>query len=860
MVGRTLLHYRIESKLGAGGMGVVYRARDIRLNRSIALKILPPKPPSGPDPQGRLAQEARAASALNHPNIVTIYDIGNDNSDGQKVDFIAMEYVPGKTLDRLIGKKGLKLGVALKYAIQIADALAAAHATGIIHRDLKPANMMVTDEGTVKVLDFGLAKRNEPKPDAFAQTESVHIGPDQLTETGTIVGTVAYMSPEQAEGKRIDTQSDIFSFGAVLYEMITGRQPFEGDSKLSILATILQKDPPPPRELVKDVPVEIERIIARCLQKDPRQRWHSMADLKFALQELLEDVEAGRLSTGTAGHSLKPHPWYRRWQLALGLVLLCSCAAGIYATGRMRTLAPPTFQRLTFRRGDISVARFAPDGRSVIYSAEWDGAPSEIFSSVPGNRESRSLGLPSSRLLALSSSGELAILRGTQAPATLARVPLAGGVPREMLENVSIADWSPDGTKLAVVRAVNGRYRLEYPLATVLCETADASHPPPWVRVSPKGDLVAFFEYDPNIGDYSVAIAGPHTPKRILSSGWRGVTGLAWSPSGKEVWFSATRLGADPWLRAVTIAGESRDIFQIPGWISLHDIDSAGRVLLQTLNTRTATYCYLPGEHRERDLSWLDTSYVYDLSSDGKQMLFNELSYGVGRNMAIYFRKTDGSPAVLLGYGNRPALSPDAKSVVAIRDDGGKSQLIVLPTGAGETRTIAALGMRFESVQWFPNGREILFTATVTGSGSRTFVQDLSGGAPRPITPQGLKDALVSPDGRFVVGIGGAQYKLVPAAGGNGRSIGSSMSGERLMRWSADGQYVFLRRPSEDGRKLQLIRLNTATGQKQLWKELSQADDIGVTIATATITPDGSTYAYSYQRDLSNLYLLEGVR
>lgn len=850
--GQTVLHYRVESTLGAGGMGVVYRAQDTRLKRPVALKILSGRAAGNPEWQSRLIQEARSASALNHPNIVTIYDAGSETVDGATVDFIAMEYVAGKTLDRVIGK-GLKLNAALKLAIQIADAIATAHAAGIVHRDLKPANLIVNDQACVKVLDFGLAKLADPqKPDAFAQTESVRLEPELHTESGTILGTVAYMSPEQAEGKTVDARSDIFSFGTVLYEMVTGRRAFAGDSKLSILATILQKDPPPVRDVVRDLPLEIDRIVSRCLQKDPRRRWQSMPDVKFALEELLGDVEANRLP------GLSNVRTRRRWMPAVLMAGTLAAASIAYLAGRAHTTPPATFERLTFRRGDINGARFAPDGRNVIYSSQWDGGPSQIYSTVPGNRESRSLGLPEARLLGLSNSGELAILLGSGSPGTLARVPLAGGSPRELLENVTAADWSPNGADLAVIRSENGRHRVEYPIGKVLYETA--GRPPYLLRVSPKGNLVAFFDFDGNVGDFSVAVAGPDTPKRALVSGLRGVTGLAWAPSGDEVWFSAANAGADPWVRAVTLGGKLRNVVQAPGWVGVHDIGSGGRVLMQTINSRTALTCNLAPDGRERDVSWLDASYVYELSPDAKRLLFVELSYGEGRNVAIYIRNPDGSPAVLLGFGNRPALSPDAKWVVAIRTDGAQSKLLLLPTGAGETRTLSAPGMRYETAEWFPDGKRILFTGNEPGHAIRTYVQSVEGGAPRPVTAEGVTASKVSPDGQFVVETGGGRYQVARVVGGAARNVGPAEPGERPLRWSADGRGLFLRRASADGGKLELLRLNVATGEKQVWKVLSVTDSVGVTIVSAAITPDGNSYAYSYQRDLAELYLLGSVK
>src|SRR6186997_1347175 len=281
MIGQTLGHYRIDSKLGEGGMGVVYRALDTRLERAVAIKVLRPDVSASPDRKRRFVQEAKSASALNHPGIVHIYDIDCANLPDGPIDFIAMEFVPGQTLDQYIGKSGLSLKDVLKYGIQIADALARAHAAGIVHRDLKPANIIVADDGRVKLLDFGLAKLTEVidgDPEGATATAALEA---PRTEEGSILGTVSYMSPEQAEGKKVDGRSDIFSFGALLYEMVTGRRAFQGDTKLSTLTAILREDPKPPSQIVEDLPTEAERIINRCLRKDPGRRWQTMADVRI---------------------------------------------------------------------------------------------------------------------------------------------------------------------------------------------------------------------------------------------------------------------------------------------------------------------------------------------------------------------------------------------------------------------------------------------------------------------------------------------------------------------------------------------------------------------------------------------------
>src|SRR4029434_10025237 len=294
MIGQTLGHYRIDSKLGEGGMGLVYRARDLHLDREVAIKVLPTETVADPERKRRFAQEAKAASALNHPNILHIYDISAQ--DG--VDFIAMEYVKGEPRAQGMRGRDLPLKQILKYASQIADALTTAHRAGIIHRDIKPSNLIVSDKGVVKVLDFGLAKLIEPsEPNPGSPTESMKADSAPRPEVGTVVGTVAYMSPEQAAGKNVDARSDIFSFGTTLYERVTGRRPFQGDTKMSTLAAIIHHEPPPPSEFAGALPPDLEKIIARCLRKDPERRAQHMDDVKLALEELKEESESGKIAT-----------------------------------------------------------------------------------------------------------------------------------------------------------------------------------------------------------------------------------------------------------------------------------------------------------------------------------------------------------------------------------------------------------------------------------------------------------------------------------------------------------------------------------------------------------------------------------
>ena len=859
MIGKSLRSYRIEAKIGAGGMGVVYKAVDSRLGRTAAIKILSTAALNA-DRERRFVQEAKAASSLNHPNIVTIYDVDTQEIDGKPTQYIAMEYVAGDTLDHLIGRKGLRIRDVLKCAVQIADALAAAHAAGIVHRDLKPANIIVTPQGVVKILDFGLAKLGEQQQaDAFAET--MHGEGSPLTEEGTILGTVAYMSPEQADGKKVDSRSDVFSFGSVLYEMATGQRAFAGGSKLSSLSAVLYKDPQPASQAAAEVPPELDRIISRCLKKDPERRWQTMADVKVALEELRDEMDSSHFSLAAPSSTprLRARTMPRR-TLWAGIGLLAGVTLGLalritYEQRYIHPPEPPSFRRLTFRRGDVTSAKFAP-GETVVYSAEWDGAPSTLFSAQPGNREAQPLNLPSARVLAISQRGEMAILLGGEDVGTLARVPFGGGAPREVLEGVSGADWGPDGETLSVVRALGGKFRLEYPIGTVLYETD--KRPPMMPRISANGKLVAFFDFDSEVGDYALCVIGPDHPRQVLSRGWRAIGALNWSPDNREIWFSGGRPGGDPALYAVTLTGAQRLVSQTGGMIVMQDVARDGRVLLSTVNSRLGILYQPPNDAPQRDLAWLDSSLIYELSNDAQSIVFVELSNGQGRNSAIYLRKTDGSPAIQLGYGNRPSLSPDGKWVASIHNEGDRSNLMLLPTGPGESQFPKIDGMHFDSVEWFPDSRRLLFTGNETGRTTRTWMYDLQTNQPTPLTPEGSRGTRVSPDGKSFILVDPQKILLSPISGGNPRTIADFEPGESVVRWSGDGRYLFLQQ--REPATIKVTRLEISTRRREPWLVVKVPEPGAQFFGPLALSADGKACAATFQRDLANLFLVRGLK
>jgi eukaryotic-like serine/threonine-protein kinase len=867
--GTRLGPYEITAPIGAGGMGEVYRATDTRLDRVVAIKILPARLSSSPGLKERFEREARAISSLNHARICTLHDIGAQ--DG--IHFLVMEFLEGETLAQRVRRGPVPLKEALQIGIEICEALDVAHRAGIVHRDLKPGNVMLTKSGA-KLMDFGLAKAAASASSTGATTDAPLLSAAEtitgssplsaLTGAGQVVGTIQYMSPEQIEGKDADARSDIFALGCVLYETITGKRPFEAKSQLSVASAILEKEPPPMRETRTLTPPVVEHVVKTCLAKSPDMRYQSVRDVALELRWILDEG----LIAAAPGESQLAAPqarWKRilPWALAGALLLGVIALAAVYHSAINAPV--PAFRQLTFERGFVYNARFAPDERTVYYGAAWNGSPVQIYAADPDIPEARPLNLKNTSLFAVSSA-DLAVSLGCEYRfigtcfGTLAQVPSTGGTPRPLQDHVMAADWTRDASKMVIVRFVSGKYRLEYPRGTLLYES---DRPLNYARVSPDGSLIAVCEEITIVGDGGEVIIFDRSGKKVVSSATlESVEGIAWAPSGQELWIAtAVNVGWANTIRAMDLKGKMRVVLTLPGELRLHDIAPDGRVLFSKENWRSEVQFRGTGDKNDRNLSWLDYANLKGISDDGSKVSFEDWGSAAGAASLAYLRETDGSPPQKLGEWSEPVISPDGKNILALEAhetmQGGN--LTITPAGAGEPKKLSGISVvAYAALGWMPDGKSIYFYAN-DGHGWKVYVQSTDG-PPRAVTPlisvrAGYWEGrTVSPDGKYIFARDPeGTAKLYPLDGGSPKEIAGWKPDDVWACWMKEPGIAYVYQ--DNATSAQVYRLDVNTGSRQPVSTLTPNDPAGVTaIISVLFTPDGKSYAYSYIRELSELF------
>ena len=866
--GTRLGNYEIVAQIGAGGMGEVYRAKDPRLGRDVAVKVLPEDFLEGEEKRERFGREARILASLNHPGIAAIYSFeeipSSSSSSSSTIHILVMELLEGESLrDRLRGgafapKKAVEL------ATQLADGLAAAHAKGVVHRDVKPENIFLNREGRVKILDFGLAKQlpkwtTQSGPHTNLPTEAPG---GARTEAGVVMGTVGYMSPEQVKGEPADHRSDIFSFGAVLYEMLCGQKVFSRASGVETMNAILNDDPAALVVTKGQMPPALERLVLHCLEKSPDNRFQSMKDVAYDLQSIstISAVDGGKAST-------RPRGARAAW-VAAGLAAALLAGLGAVLTGAVHVgrHEQPVFHQVSFRQGRIAKARFGPGGQDVIYDASWQGEPWQLFATPIVDPKERPLGQPDVQLLDASRTGELVLRLKSkvadtwQFEGTLARSALGGDLaPKAILGGVLQAAWAPK-SEFAVVRATGGRALLDYPPGKVRVESSG------WIgdlRFSPDGAVLAYVDHA-NAGDDAgrVAVLDVAAGKtRFLSKEWGTVRGLAWK--GKEVWFTAGTHILNRALYAVDLAGKERAVFTQAGGLYVHDVTPDGRVLMSREEMRGGLLAQAEGQVQPLDLSWRTWSYLLDTSRDGKTLLFEE-EEGDPAGYDLFLRPTSGGHATPLGksagYG---ALAPDGTLAVAWLDKPAP-RWVIYPTGTGAPRELPAHGIRtIKSVVFQNDGKSLIFIGSEGEKEDRVWTLGLDGKPPKPLTLEGVTGLetwpLLSPDGKSFLAREKGGWAIFDFAKPDApaRRVAGLEDGEVLTQWRADGKFL-VTRPGVF--PVDVATLDPSSGKRQPWRTVSPAGYVGVDCSTIRFSDDGKRTAARYILQRSTLYVVEGLR
>jgi eukaryotic-like serine/threonine-protein kinase len=857
--GTKLGPYELVAFIGAGGMGEVYRARDQRLGREVAVKLLPASFAADADRLRRFEQEARAVAALSHPNILAVHDIGQH--DG--APFLVSELLEGESLHEMLTRGALSHRKAIDYAIQTAQGLAAAHSKNIAHRDLKPDNIFITRDGQVKILDFGLAKEVHPHSGHGSKTANATMtAAAPATDVGTVVGTTSYMSPEQVRGAEVDCRTDIFSFGTVLYEMLTGIRAFKRDTTAETMTAILKDDPPELLESGKQIPPALDRIVRHCLEKAPEQRFQSARDLAFDLESVTSLTSTGSLTAA----KVKQH---QRWRYVAAICALVVLAAAIgWKVATTRPIANSRFHQLTFRRGTLSEARFTPDGLNVIYTAEWEGSLPEIYTVGVEAVDGHSVGITNARLLAISKTGELAVAlepHGVSAginPGNLARTSMSGGAPKPEIENIQAADYTPDGTALAVVRydPEQRMCHVEYPIGKVLFSNRSLDN----IRFSPDGKYLAFISRGEPSDDRGITVILKTNGEKVAEGPMHeSNAGLSWSASGDEVWTTSPLESGE--IHALSLSGKTRIPLTVPGRLRLYDVGPNGQLLAAQGIARRGMVISTNHGATMRDLSWLDFSFLRGISDDGKTILFEEEGLQ-SKGYTVYLRDVDGAPAVPIGPGYALDLSRDKKWVISQRLVDPTPEIWLLPVGPGTPRRISPPNLHpLIWARFLADGKRILYLASEKDHKARTWVQDLGGGDPKPLTAEGVIGFEISPDQRWIIAGPGRTAAavrnavLIDMADGTEHDIPGLKPEEFVLGWTAEGLLYAAHAPAGTRTAVTVEKLNPLTGARTPWRDLGMPPIGGVQPDPPIITPDGATVGFDYRLRLSDLYTINGV-
>ncbi len=864
--GTKLGPYAIVAPLGAGGMGEVYKAHDTRLSRSVAVKVLPEHLGKNADALARFEREAKAVAALNHPNILGIHDFATH----EESPYVVMELLEGESLRARLEHGPLSVPRASELAIQMAEGLAAAHEKGVVHRDLKPENLWVTKDGRLKILDFGLAKQlaaPESGPDSMEPTAAV--ATDGRTERGMILGTLGYMSPEQVRGEPVDARSDLFSFGAVLFEMLTGKRAFARSSSSETMAAVLRDDPPEIEGASRPLPPGLQRIVRHCLEKSPERRFHSAHDVAFALQSL-SVVEAAAPRTA---------PFERRKRRAtlawFGVGALLLAVAGV-AGWALRGAAPPppSVRLLTHERGTVTGARFVPNTSEVVYSAQWAGAPAQWYARRLDQPGTRALADSEGILLAVTESGEgIGLARTYLSHAVqvgaLYSLPLAGGAKREwMSSRVWGAGPGPGAGELAAaVGDFGGEIRLEWPLGHVVAKSLEVIRSP-LVR----GDLLAFVRERGNIiEEVSLEIVERSGKSRTLAA-LSGFTGMAWGPDGREIWISTYQDGASVFL-AADLSGRTRVLLRHAGRLELRDVDARGRALVALHSYQRQTFGRARGESNDRDLGWLDAQATTSLTLDGRTALLAPVADWSRVDGNLYVRPLAGGPAQSIGLGQRQStISQDGKWVATCTVD-PEMALLVIPTGPGATRRIPLPDFAGSDLRpdVLPDGKSAILWGRHRGEPFAFWGIDLETGALRKLSPSGASpyayQTLLSPDGRSIAYVdtshptreGANTIGVSRIDGSDAHAVVTLAAGEAISGWGPDSASLLVW--NRNAVPAQVDRLDLAAGRRTRVLTVAPPDPVGVPgIQILLVTPDATAYAYNVTRKLSELYLVEGLK